>query len=89
MEKKVPLRMCIGCREMKPKKDMLRIVKNAEGKIFLDVKGKAPGRGAYICDSEACINKCCKQKQVNRAFSCAVSDEIYTAIREDFLAKSK
>ena len=87
MEKKLPLRMCIACREMKPKKQMLRIVKSGEGAISLDIKGKANGRGAYICDSQSCIDKLCKAKLINKAFKCAVSDEIYKNIRETYDAK--
>ena len=85
--KKIPLRMCIACREMKLKQEMLRIVKNAEGKIFLDFKGKSPGRGAYICDNEECIKKCAKHKILNKIFKCEIPQEIYDGIKEDFLAK--
>ena len=83
--KKVPMRMCIACREMKPKKEMLRVVKNAEGEIFIDYKGKAAGRGAYICDSRACVAKLCKQKLLNKNFSCEISLEIYKAIEEQYV----
>ena len=55
--KKIPMRMCIACREMKPKKEMTRVVKNADGEIFFDPTGKAPGRGAYVCADTACIKK--------------------------------
>lgn len=85
--KKIPLRMCVACREMKPKKDMLRIVKNAEGGIFLDFKGKSPGRGAYICGNEECIKKCARHKLFNKIFECDVPQEIYGKVMEDFLAK--
>ena len=85
--KKIPLRMCIACREMKPKKEMLRIVKNAEDSIFIDFKGKAPGRGAYICDNEQCVKDCFKRKILNKVFQINVSDDIYTSVKEDFLAK--
>ena len=87
MEKKSPLRMCIACKEMKPKKQMLRIVKSGESVISLDIKGKANGRGAYICDSAGCIDKLCKAKLINKAFKCAVSDEVYKNIKESFNAK--
>ncbi len=86
-EKKIPLRMCIACREMKPKKEMLRIVKNAAGDINLDFSGKLPGRGAYICDSEACIRKLNKAKLLHKTFSCEVAAEVYARIEEEFLAK--
>jgi hypothetical protein len=72
---------------MKPKKDMLRIVKNAEGEIKTDYSGKASGRGAYICNSEACILKLKKQKLLNKTFSAPVSDEVYAGIEEEFFGK--
>ncbi len=87
MPKKIPLRMCISCREMKPKKEMLRIVKNAQNDIFIDRKGKAEGRGAYICDSEQCVKDCIKKKILNKVFEYDVPQEIYQSVREDFLAK--
>lgn len=79
--------MCIACREMKLKKQMLRIVKSNEGVISLDLKGKANGRGAYICDSQNCIDKLCKARLINKAFKCPVSDEVYKNIREAYNAK--
>lgn len=85
--KKMPLRMCIVCREMKPKKDMLRMVKSKDGEIFLDFKGKAEGRGAYICGNEQCVENCIKRKVVNKTFSCNVSEHVYQKIREDFFEK--
>ncbi len=85
--KKIPLRQCIACRELKPKKDMLRIVKNKEGNIFLDFSGKAQGRGAYICDDENCIKKLKKQRLINKVFSCEVDDSVYTAIEEEYFGK--
>ena len=75
--KKIPLRMCLSCREMKPKKELLRIVKNAEGKVFIDPTFKANGRGAYLCKSKACIEKCVKQKMLNKQFDCQVEDSLY------------
>ncbi len=84
--RKIPLRMCIACREGKPKQEMLRIVKNAAGEIRLDFSGKLAGRGAYICNSEACIKKLKKQRLLNKAFSSEISMEIYDAIEEEFLA---
>lgn len=86
MEKKIPMRMCIACKEMKPKKEMLRIVKSGD-KIFLDKTGKANGRGAYICNDENCIKKLKKQKLVNRVFSCEVDDAVYQGIEENFFGK--
>ena len=83
--KKIPMRTCIACREEKPKKEMLRVVKNEEGEIRLDFSGKLAGRGAYVCGSEACIRKLRKYRLLNKAFSADVSDEVYTAIEEEFL----
>lgn len=85
--KKIPVRTCIGCREEKPKKDMLRIVKNAAGEIRLDFSGKLAGRGAYICNNEACVKRLGKYKLLNKAFSAPVGEEIYQAIEEEFLGR--
>lgn len=87
LPRKIPLRMCIACREEKEKREMLRIVKNAAGEIQLDFSGKLPGRGAYICNSEACIKKLRKYRLLNRAFSCEVREEVYTGIEEAFGAR--
>lgn len=81
---KIPLRMCIACRELKDKRSMLRVVRNGEGKTFLDFSSKASGRGAYICDSAECIKKLKKQRLLNKAFSCEVSADIYSAIEEEY-----
>lgn len=88
-EKKIPQRMCIACRELKEKRSMLRVVKNADGKIFLDFSSKASGRGAYICDNPDCVSKLKKQRILNKVFSCAVEDEIYSAIEEEYFGKKQ
>ncbi len=85
--RKIPLRQCIACRELKPKKDMLRIVKNKEGAIFIDFSGKAAGRGAYICDDENCVAKLKRQRLINKVFSCEVDDGVYAAIEEEYFGK--
>lgn len=77
MDKKVPLRKCVGCNEMKPKKDLIRIVKPAEGDVFVDVTGKANGRGAYICKDVNCLAAARKKKQLERAFKTNISEEVY------------
>lgn len=87
-EKKIPLRMCIACREMKDKKSLLRIVKSSSGAISLDFKGKASGRGAYICDSPDCIKKCLKKKLLNKAFSSEIPDGVYEYIGRDYAEKA-
>ena len=83
-QKKIPMRTCIACREEKPKKEMLRIVRNAAGEIRLDLSGKLPGRGAYICNSAACIARLKKQKLLHKTFSCDVLEAVYAGIEEEF-----
>ncbi len=85
--KKIPMRTCIACRGEKPKREMLRIVRNAEGAVSLDFSGKMPGRGAYICSDVACIRLLGKKKLLNKAFSAPVGDEVYRAIEEEFLGR--
>ena len=82
--KQVPLRMCLACREMKEKKTLIRIVKSPAGEISLDFTGKKNGRGAYICNSEACIQKCCKAKLIHKAFSVNAGEDVYKNILEEF-----
>lgn len=86
MEKKVPMRTCIACRECKPKRELIRVVKFGDV-ISLDKTGRANGRGAYVCNNAECIKKLKKTKALNRAFSCAVSEETYDRITEEFLGK--
>ena len=78
--KKIPMRQCVGCREMKPKKELIRVVKSPEGGISLDFRGKAPGRGAYVCPEEACLKKAIKSKALERAFETSIPQEIYDAL---------
>ena len=87
MQKKVPMRTCIACREEREKREMLRIVKNAEGVIRLDFSGKLPGRGAYICGNAACIARLRKYRLLNKNFSCDVPEEVYLRIEEEFRGK--
>lgn len=75
--KKIPMRMCTGCREMKPKKELIRVVKTPEGEIKLDTVGKLNGRGAYICKCIECLKKAEKSNALSRAFGCAVSSEVF------------
>ena len=72
--------MCLGCQEMKPKKELIRIVKNKENEITLDFVGKKPGRGAYICRSVQCFEKAKKGRKIERAFESPVSEEIYASL---------
>ena len=79
--KKIPLRTCMGCNEKKPKKELVRIVKNKDGKIFIDRTGKADGRGAYICDSVECLEKVVKSKRLEKVLESKISEEIYNNLR--------
>lgn len=81
--KKIPQRMCIGCQTMKQKKELIRVVKNAEGNIKVDLTGKSPGRGAYICKSSECLEKAIKQKRFEKAFETSISEEIYNGLRDE------
>lgn len=80
---KEKIRMCIVCRGQSDKKTLLRIVKNKEGKIFVDATGKANGRGAYVCKNKECFEKLLKQKSLNRAFKCNVEQDVYQTIGEE------
>ncbi len=88
MEKKVPMRTCIACKTVKPKKELIRIVKSEDG-IMLDRTGRKNGRGAYMCDNPECVNKLVKQKSLNRTFEMPVSEETYAKILEDFFGEEK
>ncbi|MBQ5406600.1 MAG: YlxR family protein [Oscillospiraceae bacterium] len=80
MQKKIPMRQCLGCREMKPKKELIRVVRSPEGEISLDFRGKANGRGAYVCPNGDCLKKAVKARALERAFSCRIPQEVYDAL---------
>ena len=80
MPKKIPVRQCLGCREHKPKRELIRVVRSPEGEISLDFRGKKSGRGAYVCPSAACLAKARKSRALERAFSMQIPDEVYTAL---------
>lgn len=82
MMKKIPMRMCIGCGESKPKRELVRVVKDPEGHISLDFTGKKPGRGAYICRSSECLAKARKSHRLERSFSCRVEPEVYEVMQD-------
>lgn len=75
--RKIPQRQCLGCREMKNKKDLIRVVRSPEGEISLDFKGKKPGRGAYVCPNAGCLAKARKSRSLERAFSAQIPAEVY------------
>ena len=82
--KKVPLRQCIGCGEMKSKKEMMRVVKSAEGEISLDLTGKKNGRGAYLCIQKECLERAAKNKGLERSFKMGIPAEVYEVLRREF-----
>lgn len=82
-ERKIPLRKCLGCCEMKDKRTLVRIVRSKEGVISVDLTGKMPGRGAYICRDESCLNMAVKAKRLERAFSAKIEPEIYDRLRSE------
>lgn len=81
--KKIPQRMCTGCGEMKNKKDLIRVVKNKEGDISIDLIGKKPGRGAYICRDVECLNKAIKTKRLEKNLDKKIDDDIYEKLKDE------
>ncbi|WP_245867899.1 hypothetical protein SPSIL_023510 [Sporomusa silvacetica DSM 10669] len=79
--KKIPFRMCVGCQDMKSKKELLRVVRTPEGEIVLDPTGKKAGRGAYMCRSEQCLTKAFKEKRLEKALKHPIGEEVYDALR--------
>ena len=75
-QKKIPLRQCLGCREMKPKRELVRVVRSPEGEVSVDIKGKASGRGAYVCHDKACLKKALKSNAIQRALEVSLTPEI-------------
>ncbi len=87
MPKKIPMRQCLGCREMKPKSELIRVVRSPDGtEISLDFKGKAPGRGAYICPDAGCLKKAIRSRALERAFSASIPQEIYDRLQEEMIS---
>ena len=84
MNKKIPMRQCVGCGEMKSKKEMLRVLKTVEGPIVLDVTGKKNGRGAYLCRKQDCLKKSIKGKGLERSFKMSIPTEVYDSLLEEF-----
>lgn len=80
MQRKIPMRQCVGCRQMRPKKELVRVVKSPESEISLDFRGKAPGRGAYLCANCDCLKKAMKAKALERAFDCQIPQDVYDAL---------
>ena len=81
--RKIPMRMCVGCREMKEKRSLLRVVKSPEGAISFDRVGKAPGRGAYVCRSKECFERAVKQRQLERALETRIEEAVFSQLMEE------
>jgi len=84
MNKKIPMRQCVGCGEMKSKKEMMRVLKAADGTITLDMTGKKNGRGAYLCISRECLEKARKNKGLERSFRMSIPTEVYESLEKEF-----
>ena len=83
MQKKIPQRQCMGCRERKEKREMIRVVRTTEGDVRLDFSGKLNGRGAYICRDVKCLKKARKSHRIDRDLECVISDEVYDAMEQE------
>ena len=86
MQKKIPLRQCMGCRERKPKRDMIRIVRGTDGQVRLDFGGKMNGRGAYICPNPECLKKVQKSKALERSLEVPIPEEVYERLMKEMEA---
>ena len=85
MNKKIPLRQCVGCHEMKSKKEMLRVLKTTEEEIVLDTTGKMNGRGAYLCKNAECLKKAIKQRGIERSLKMEIEKSVYEKLEKEFL----
>ena len=84
-EKKIPLRKCSGCGEMKPKKELIRVVRSPEGEVSLDLTGRMAGRGAYVCPSLPCLQAERKARRLERSFGCAIPPEVYDRMEQELM----
>ena len=84
MNKKIPIRQCIGCGEMKNKREMMRVLKTAENEIILDITGRKNGRGAYLCKSKECLEKARKCKGLDRSFKMSIPEQVYENLQKEF-----
>lgn len=87
--KRVPLRMCTGCGEMKPKRELVRVVKGTVGDISLDLTGKKAGRGAYVCRNIACLKKARKSRRIEKSFACQIPEEVYDRLEKEMTDDDK
>ena len=87
--KKIPMRMCVGCREMKPKRELIRVVRSPEGAVSMDPGGKKPGRGAYVCRSAACLQRAIKQRQLERQLEVQLTPEVAQQLQAELASLSE
>jgi hypothetical protein len=82
--KKVPMRQCVGCREMKAKRELIRVIKTSDNQVLVDATGKKNGRGAYLCMTKECLHRARKNKGLERSFKMAIPDELYEKLEKEF-----
>ena len=88
MQKKIPQRQCMGCRERKNKRDLIRVVRSPEGVVSLDFSGKAPGRGAYLCPSPDCLKRAIRSKALDRSLETQIPEEVYARLEKEMEAQA-
>ena len=86
MPKKIPMRQCVGCREMKPKKELIRVVRSPEGAVSLDFGGKMNGRGAYLCPDPECLKKALRSKALDRSLEVTIPEDVYHRLEKEMEA---
>ncbi len=89
MQKKIPQRQCMGCRERKNKREMIRVVRSPEGNVGLDFSGKAPGRGAYLCPNPDCLKKAIRSKALDRSLEVSIPEEVYARLEKEMEAQNR
>ena len=89
MQKKIPQRQCMGCRERKAKREMIRVVRSPEGQVGLDFSGKAPGRGAYLCPNPECLKRAIKAKALDRSLEIEIPEEVYARLEKEMEAQNR
>ena len=89
MQKKIPQRQCMGCRERKAKREMIRVVRSPEGHVGLDFGGKAPGRGAYLCPNPECLKRAIKSKALDRSLEIEIPEEVYVRLEKEMEAQNR
>lgn len=84
--RKIPMRMCVGCREMKPKLELLRVVKPQDGDAHIDFTGRSAGRGAYVCSNAECLKRAIKTKALDRALEAQIGEEVFSRLEQQILS---